>query len=126
MLLSMTQRPKEALRALIGAPWSPSDSRTEGTADFKTYVMRFATEKGVTKLVVCSIGKRRELENGRVFAPKGLYDSARGFNSGNRPKPHCALKGAGADRHKNLKVKCNRHSFQREHRRTNIVSVMEI
>jgi hypothetical protein len=27
----------------------------------------------------------------RVFAPKGLHDSARGFNPGNRPKPHRAL-----------------------------------
>ena len=29
----------------------------------------------------------------RVFAPKGLHDSARGFNPGNRPQPRSALKG---------------------------------
>jgi hypothetical protein len=31
---------------------------------------------------------------GRFNAPKGLYDSARGFNPGNRSKPHRALKRA--------------------------------
>jgi hypothetical protein len=36
-------------------------------------------------------------------APKGLYDSARGFNPGNRPKPHPALKGRPLDRPKTCK-----------------------
>ena len=32
-----------------------------------------------------------------IYCPKGLHDSARGFNPGNRPKPHRALKGRHID-----------------------------
>jgi hypothetical protein len=44
---------------------------------------------GVTKLFALP---RKEMAIERVFAPKGLHDSARGSNPGNRPEPHRALK----------------------------------
>jgi hypothetical protein len=53
-----------------------------------------ASLEGVTKLLALP---RKELAIERVFAPKGLHDSARGFNPGNRPKPHRALKGRHID-----------------------------
>ena len=61
---------------------------------------------------------------GCFIAPKGLYDSARGFNPGNLPKPHRALKGRKIDWFNNVYKKCNRHPFQRAYRRTNIASVL--
>jgi hypothetical protein len=73
----------------------------------------------------------------RAFAPKGLYDSARGFNPGNRPKPHRALtrhysvapsrktpgapglevlKGRQIDCPKKFQKRCNCRPIQRAHR----------
>jgi hypothetical protein len=44
---------------------------------------------------------------GRFGAPKGLYDSARISNPGNRPNPHRALKGRQTEHGKNTPLPCN-------------------
>ncbi len=52
---------------------------------------------------------------GRFNAPKGLYDSARGFNPGEPPKPHRALKGRQTEHGENMRLLCNHLSpFQGE------------
>jgi hypothetical protein len=38
---------------------------------------------------------------------RGLYRSARGFNPGNRPKSHRALKGRQSERGENMRLPCN-------------------
>jgi hypothetical protein len=43
----------------------------------------------------------------RASAPKGLYDTARGFNPGNRSQPRGALKGLEIDRPKNVCKECS-------------------
>jgi hypothetical protein len=63
----------------------------------------FAPKEGITKLLALP---REELAIEiieRVFAPEGLRDSARGFNPGNRPKPHRALQGRHIDWPNNVK-----------------------
>jgi hypothetical protein len=52
----------------------------------------------------------------RFFAPKGLHDSARGFNPGNRPKPHRALKGRHIVWSNNVSKQCVRRPFRCLHR----------
>jgi hypothetical protein len=44
---------------------------------------------------------------GRFGAPKGLYDSARGFNPGKPAQPHRALKGRQTEEGKNTPLSCN-------------------
>jgi hypothetical protein len=44
-------------------------------------------------MVVRSWGNSEFQRIERAFAPKGLDDSAQGFNPGNQPPPRCALKG---------------------------------
>jgi hypothetical protein len=46
---------------------------------------------------------------------RGYTHSARGFNPGEPPKPHRALKGRQTDGDKNVQKECNRHPFQRVH-----------
>jgi hypothetical protein len=50
-----------------------------------------------------SLGVERGSSGRKGRAPKGLYDSARGFNPGNRPQPHRALKGRPHDQPKTYK-----------------------
>jgi hypothetical protein len=52
---------------------------------------------------------------GRSNAPKGLYDSARGFNPGEPAQTARALKGRQTEHGKNARLPCNHLSpFQGE------------
>jgi hypothetical protein len=69
-------------------------------------------EGSVTRLVVRYLLKCRISENEQALAPKGLHNSARGFNPGNRTKPQRALKGRQVRMAKNVNGKCNHRPWQ--------------
>jgi hypothetical protein len=70
---------------------------------------------------------RRALQFGHLIrAPKGLYDSAWGFNPRNPTLPRRTLKGCKVDWPKNRAKERNCPISWREHQCTNIVSVWRI
>jgi hypothetical protein len=42
-----------------------------------------------------------------IYCPKGLHDSARGFNPGNATPRPCALQGREIEQSKNTRPPCN-------------------
>jgi hypothetical protein len=46
-------------------------------------------------------------ESAKLYAPKGQESLAQGFNLGNLPKPHRALKGRQTEHGENARLPCN-------------------
>jgi hypothetical protein len=57
-------------------------------------------------------------ESAKLYAPKGQESLAQGFNLGNLPKPHRALKGRQTEHGENARLPCNHLSPSRHEQAT--------